>query len=56
MQKIGKQYYYTKDGKRKVSSYKIYIPKTIAESAGITDTDKLKIYNKDRKIIIEKEG
>lgn len=55
MQKVGKQYYYTKDGKRKVSSYKIYISKETAELAGISDKDNLKIYVSDKKIIIEKE-
>lgn len=56
MQKMSKQYYYTKNGERKVSSYKVYIPKKVAELVGITDKDKLKIYAEDEKIIIEKEN
>lgn len=54
MAKLGKQPYFTRAGEKKINCYKVNIKKEIVEQAGIKDTDEIKVYTKDGKIIIEK--
>lgn len=54
MTKLGKMYYMTSKGERKINCYTVTIPKAIVEKTDIEDKD-LKIYAEDNKIIIEKE-
>lgn len=55
MQKLGKQYYYSPTGEKKINCYKINISKEIIEKTNIKNNDNIKVYAKDNKIIIEKE-
>ena len=45
---------YIKNGERKLNCYLVNIPKRVVFHSGIKDTDELKVYTKDGKIIIEK--
>ena len=54
MAKLNKQYYYTANGEKKVNCYHVIIPKEIVTKTNITEDDKLKVYENDNKIIIEK--
>jgi len=56
MPKFSKQHYITNNGERKINCYHINISRFVVEDSGIKDTDELKIYSKDGKIIIEKKG
>ena len=56
MQKLSRQYYYTKSGERKINCYKVNLSREIISEAQITENDNLKIYVKDNKIIIEKRN
>lgn len=55
MPKLTKNYYYGKNGERKINCYLINISKDVVQKATIKDDEELKIYAKDGKIIIEKE-
>lgn len=58
MAKLNKNYYYSKDGTRKIGTYVAYIPKAIVELSGIKETDNIKVYTEEKgskKIIIEKD-
>ena len=55
MQRVTKQYYYGKNGERKINGYKIYISKETLSKANITENDKLNVCVEGNKIIIEKE-
>lgn len=54
MAKFVKKKYYNANGDAKVNNYLIYISKEIVKEAGLTGEENLKIYAKDKKIIIEK--
>lgn len=54
MPKLAKNYYYGKNGERKVNCYVVNISKEILNKTGIKDTDTVNIITKDGKIIIEK--
>lgn len=54
MAKLNKQFYYTKDGDKKINCYHILVPRTIVDATNIKDNDELKVYSKNNKIIIEK--
>lgn len=54
MQKLGKQYYYTRNGEKKINCYKINLSRDLIKKAGIGENDILKVYTKNNKIIIEK--
>lgn len=54
MAKLVKNYYYTSKGEKKVNNYQIAVAKSIAKQAGFTGEEKIKIYAKNGKIIIEK--
>lgn len=54
MPKLAKNYYYGKNGERKINCYVITIPKKILEETNINEDDNIKIIVKDNKIIIEK--
>lgn len=54
MSKLSKNYYYAKNGDRKVNCYLVNIPKAVVEATNIKDSE-LNIYAKDNKIIIEKK-
>lgn len=55
MPKLTKNYYYGKNGERKINCYLINISKDIVKKAVINDDEELKIYAKDGKIIIERD-
>lgn len=55
MTKFAKNYYYGKNGEKKLNCYMINISKEVVKQANIEENDKVKIYSKDNKIIIEKE-
>lgn len=55
MPKLAKNYYYGKNGERKINCYVVNISKEILNKTDIKDTDNIKIYSKENKIIIEKE-
>lgn len=54
MAKLNKQYYYSKDGERRINCYHVIVPKHIVKKAGIDEIDELVVYAKGNKIIIEK--
>lgn len=54
MPKLAKNYYYGKDGERKVNCYLVNISKELINQTNITESSEIKIYVKDNKIIIEK--
>lgn len=54
MAKLGKNMYTDAKGVRKLNCYNINIPKNVVEKTNISDKDKINIYAKDNKIIIEK--
>lgn len=54
MQRLSKQYYYKKDGTKGVNCYKVNISKELAEQVNFKEHDKLNVYAKGNKIIIEK--
>ena len=54
MPKLAKNYYYGKNGERKVNCYVVNISKEILNKTDIKDTDVVNIIAKDGKIIIEK--
>ena len=54
MQKLQKQYYYNKNGERKLNCYKVNLSRDIIKKAKITEYDTLNIFVLDDKIIIEK--
>ena len=55
MPKLAKNMYTTAKGERKLNCYLCNIPKELIEKTNISDSDDLKIYAKDNKIIIEKK-
>ena len=56
MTKLAKNYYYDKNGERKINCYLINIPKKIVKLTDIKDTDNVKVYAQENKIIIEKSN
>ena len=55
MAKLAKQYYRLADGSKKINCYHVTISKEILNKAKIDENAELKIYTKNKKIIIEKE-
>lgn len=54
MQKIKKNYYYNKNGEKKINSYMIYISKELIRKSNINETDNIEVKTDGEKIIIEK--
>lgn len=54
MAKLGKNFYRTAKGEKKLNCYMIPISKELVAQTNITDKDELKVSVKDNKIIIEK--
>lgn len=54
MAKLVKNNYYTSKGEKKINSFNVSISKKVVEAAGFTGDEKIKVYAKDGKIIIEK--
>lgn len=54
MAKLGKNMYTNAKGEKKLNCYNINIPKAVVSETNISDKDKINIYAKDNKIIIEK--
>lgn len=55
MPKLNKNYYYSRTGERKVNCYVVNIPKEVLQKSCIKEEDNIRIYEKDGKVIIEKE-
>lgn len=55
MPKLAKNYYYGKNGERKVNCYFVNISKELLSKTNIKEEDNIKIYTNGSKIIIEKE-
>ena len=55
MPKLNKNYYYSRTGERKVNCYVVNIPKEILQKSCIKEEDFIRVYEKDGKVIIEKE-
>lgn len=55
MAKLGVNRYYNRKGEAKVNSYLVSIPRKIAEQAGFTEEDRIKVKAENGKIIVEKE-
>ena len=55
MPKLSKQYYYGKNGNKKINCYTITVSKKVVMDSNIKDDDTVKIYAGENKIIIEKE-
>lgn len=54
MPKLAKNYYYGKNGERKINCYKAPITKEMLKKTNIKEDDNINIYVKDNKIIIER--
>ncbi len=54
MAKLGKNYYRTAKGEKRLNCYMIPLAKELIAKTDITDQDELKISVKDNKIIVEK--
>lgn len=55
MPKLAKNYYYSSTGEKKVNCYNVNIPKDIVRQTNIQENDEIKVYAKDKKIIIERK-
>lgn len=55
MSKLGKNYYRTAKGEKKLNCYMIPISKELVAQTNIKEQDELKVSVKDNKIIIEKQ-
>lgn len=54
MPKLAKNYYRTAKGEKKLNCYLIHIPKEIVKKTNISENDDVKVYEKNKKIIIER--
>lgn len=54
MAKLVKNYYYGKNGEKKVNSYFANISKEVLNKTNIKEDDEIKIYSEKNKIIIER--
>lgn len=54
MPKLAKNYYRTAKGEKKLNCYLIHIPKEIVKKTDITEQDEVRVYEKNKKIIIER--
>ena len=54
MAKLIRHNYITTKGEKKLNCYSTIIPKDVVEKTDIKETDKIRVYSKDNKIIIEK--
>lgn len=54
MSKLGKNYYRTANGDKKLNCYMIPLSKEIIAQTNITEQDELKVSVKNNKIIVEK--
>lgn len=55
MAKLGKNYYRTANGDKKLNCYMIPLSKELIAQTNISEEDELKISVKDGKIIVEKQ-
>ena len=55
MLKLGKFYYYNKNGEKNINCYYVNLKKKDIEKAGITESDKLEIQVEQGRIIIIKK-
>lgn len=55
MAKLGKVYYRTAKGEKKLNTYMISLSKELVAQTNISDEDELKISVKNNKIIVEKQ-
>ena len=53
--KLVKKKYYDANGQAKINNFFAYISIEVARHAGFTGDEKIKVYARDNKIIIEKE-
>ena len=54
MQKLKKNYYYNKEGQRKLNCYMIFISKQQLQKSNINEDDNIEVKSEGDKIIIEK--
>lgn len=55
MPKLAKNYYYGKNGERKINCYVVNISKEIVANSNIKEDDEITVYSQGNKIIIEKK-
>lgn len=55
MAKLIKNKYYKKTGEVGICSYAVSIPKSVVQEIGFNENTKVKVYAKDKKIIIEED-
>lgn len=55
MPKLNKQMYYNAKGEQKINCYKVNISKEVVKESEIKDEENVKIYAKNKKIIIERD-
>lgn len=55
MAKLVKKYFYTSKGEQKINNYLCVISKNVANEAGFTGDENIKVTAKKDKIVIEKE-
>lgn len=55
MAKLNKQYYYTRNGEKKINCYHILLPKSIVKKAKINENDEIIIYESYGSIVIAKK-
>ena len=55
MPKLVKNYYYGKNGEKKLNGYLIHLSKEEVQQANIDDTKEIEKYVKDNKIIIKEK-
>lgn len=54
MPKLVKNHYYNAKGEKKLNNFFVSVPKSVVFSAGIKETDNVKVYCQGNKIIIER--
>lgn len=55
MPKLAKNYYYSKNGERKVNCYMVNLPKNVIQEANINDEEQVVIYAEHGRVIIEQK-
>lgn len=56
MAKLIKKKYYKANGESEINNFFVYISKEVVKEAEFDENEQVKVYAKDGKIIIEKEG
>lgn len=54
--KLAKNYYRTAKGEKKLNCYLIHIPKEVVKKTDISEQDEVRVYEKNKKIIVERVG